>query len=454
MEVWCDQETALFLSQPLPSTRLPPHYYVTCDKATPSRMTNQAVMLCPIIGGQRQAVAVKSGEVYYGEDEQVIGDVAGGNAQELAKAIYEDIRGSYSSVDESIVRSAWMRTACDGPYQARLFGLTLQELLDQTQYDPVFLSVLWDAPHFVDLAFSDVFEGKIGNSKDLIQRLVKRSSIVHQIFQRGKMLKRAMEMETSDDELVLKLTSRACSTRFTTSQYVEFKKLLDSLPLFVKTFREFQSCEIKEYMIAGEDFVMDLCGVVDILHPMIEMFVELQSLSAPCWKVITWWLKLKEHIKQMQVDFSLTAPTSMFPMLEANIDDIQSGTYKGTRLVPGWMIVSTEKVVDETGKTIVTDNWNQRQASDVEADMKTFMKDIFTSFDTRIKSCTKEMQNILTCMDLDTIFSLLCGERLGNRNVKLEHGEGSLQSYGVENFQRFFRYFSFRHSDVPVATDI
>ena len=45
---------------------------------------------------------------------------------------------------------------------------------------------------------------------------------------------------------------------------------------------------------------MDLCGVVDILHPLIEMFVELQSLSAPCWKVVTWWVKLKEHMEQMQ----------------------------------------------------------------------------------------------------------------------------------------------------------
>ena len=193
-------------------------------------------MLCLMIGGQRQAVAVKVGEVYHAEDELEVGDVAGGNVQELAKAVYKDIRGSYSSVDESIVRSSWMGTACDGPYQAKLFGLTLQELLDQTHYDPVFFSVLWDAPHFVDLVFSDVFEGKIGSSKDFIQRLVKRSSIVYQIFQRGKMLKWAMEMETSDDELVLKLTSRACSTRFTTSQYVEFKKLLASPPLFVKTF--------------------------------------------------------------------------------------------------------------------------------------------------------------------------------------------------------------------------
>lgn len=108
------------------------------------------------------------------------------------------------------------------------------------------------------------------------------------------------------------------------------------------------------------------------------------------------------------------------------------------------MIVSSEKAVDETGKTIVTDNWNQRQASDVEVDMKTFMKDIFTSFETRIENCTKEMQNILTCVDLDTIFCLLCGERLDNGSVKLEHGEGSLQSHGIEDFQRFFRYKIFQ----------
>jgi hypothetical protein len=45
-----------------------------------------------------------------------------------------------------------------------------------------------------------------------------------------------------------------------------------------------------------------------------------------------------------------------------------------------------------------------------------------------MNKCTKEMQNILTCLDLDTLFSLFCGERLGNGKLKLEHGEGSLQS--------------------------
>ncbi len=185
------------------------------------------------------------------------------------------------------------------------------------------------------------------------------------------------------------------------------------------------------------------------------MFVELQSLSAPCWKVVTWWIKLKEHMEWMQADFSLTAPTSMLPMLEANIDDIQSGEYKGTCLVPGWMIVSTKKDVDEMGKTIVTDKWIQRQVVDVEIDMKTFMKDILTSFESRISKCTKEMQYTLRCMDLDTLFSLLCGERLGNGKLKLEHGEGLLQSHGVEDFERFFRYRTFQRYNIPLdSTDM
>ena len=87
-------------------------------------------MLCPMMGGKRHAIAVKAREVYHGENELEVGDV-GGNAQELAQSIYKDIRGQYSSLEESIVKAAWMGTACDGPYQARLFASTLKELLDQ-----------------------------------------------------------------------------------------------------------------------------------------------------------------------------------------------------------------------------------------------------------------------------------------------------------------------------------
>lgn len=198
-------------------------------------------------------------------------------------------------------------------------------------------------------------------------------------------------------------------------------------------------------MIAGQDFLLDLCGVTDILRPRLEMFVELQSLSAPCWKVVTWWKKLRKHMKNMKAQFSLDVPTPMFPMLTANLKDIKSGEYKKTRLVPGWMVVSTETVADDTGNKTI-DTWKVREEKDVESDLKTFITDIITSFNARVDKCTKEMQDILTCMDLDTLFGLFCGERLDNGKVKLSKGEGTLEAYGLEHFQRFFSYIcSLRH---------
>ena len=186
-------------------------------------------MICSVVNGYRQAIAVSSPEVYSNANTEVEGDVSGATAPELARMLYDEIKNTYS-FEEAIIRGAWMGTVCDGAYQAAEFASTLKVILHQENL--AFSCVLWDPAHFLDLAFKDVFEGKVGNSKEFIDRLVQRSCVVHKIFQRGKMLNHAMEMMSTDDDLVLKLTSRTCSTRFTTSQYVEFYKLLDSLPLY------------------------------------------------------------------------------------------------------------------------------------------------------------------------------------------------------------------------------
>ena len=395
-------------------------------------------MLCPMVDGQRQAIAVRAREVYRGTQTDQPGEVSGANSVELAQSLFDDIQETYLSVEESTMKGAWMGTTCDGPYQAENFGVTLNRLLRHEQDDSTFSAVLWDAPHFLDLAFSDVFDGKVGNSKELIQRLVERSSMIHKIFQRGKLLSSAKEIATTDDTLTLRLTSRTCSTRFAPSQYVEFKKLLVSLPLFIKTFQELCFSQMKEYMIAGKDFVLDLCGVTDILRPIMEMFVELQGLGTPCWKVITWWEKV--NMEQLQDEFSLNNPTFMLPSLKANIADVKLHLYQGTKLVPAWIITSTNTVRDETGKKTIIDSWNAREIKDVENDLKTFVADLITSFDSRVRSCTKDLQNVLVCMDLDTLFTLLCGERLANGKVKLSLGEAKLEVHGQENFQRFFNY--------------
>ena len=138
-----------------------------------------------------------------------------------------------------------------------------------------FFNVLWDAPHFIDLAFTDVFNGKTGDSKDFIKTLVERSSVVYRLFQHGKMLSHAVEMSVE--------------------MYIEFCKLLDTLPLYIKVFREYKYSGIKEFQIAGQDFLMDLCGFCDILRRYMKMFVALQGLRVPCWKVVV-VEKADEHL--------------------------------------------------------------------------------------------------------------------------------------------------------------
>ena len=436
-DVWCNREVSKYLSEPLPSTKLPPHYYVTCDKSTPSRITNQAIMVCPVIDGQRKAIAVSSSEVYNDAKNDIDGDVRGATAPELAKMLYDEIAEAYS-IEESVIRGAWTGTVCDG---AAEFASTLKSILKQEHLDDsAFFSVLWDPAHFLDLAFADVFEGKIGTSKSFMDRLVQRSCVVHKIFQRGKMLKHAIEMTSKDDDLVLKVTSRTCSTRFSTSQYVEFRKLLDSLPLYIQTFRQFQFSEVKEYMIAGDDFLFDLCGVCDIFAPIMEMMVELQNLSVPCWKIVTWWPKLKSHMERMATELSLKKPPLSMPLLHKHAAEINSKTFKGTQLVRGWMVVSTENSVNENEERTEVTTWRSRELPDVEKELKTFLTDLLASFGKRVTSCTQEVQKVLTCLDLDKIFGLLCGKRLENGKVKLSGGEGPQELHGRKDFERFYPY--------------
>ena len=63
------------------------------------------------------------------------------------------------------------------------------------------------------------------------------------------------------------------------------------------------------------------------------------------------------------------------------------------------------------------------------------------------------MVRILTCVDLDSLFALLCGERLESGKVKLAVGEGQLERYGRDNFQKLFEYVCSLEHVQALATD-
>ena len=47
-------------------------------------------------------------------------------------------------------------------------------------------------------------------------------------------------------------------------------------------------------MIAGYDFVVDLLASLDILQPVVELMLRVQSLDTPIWKLKLRWPKVKE----------------------------------------------------------------------------------------------------------------------------------------------------------------
>lgn len=93
-----------------------------------------------------------------------------------------------------------------------------------------------------------------------------------------------------------------------------------------------------------------------------------------------------------------------------------------------------------------------RDVSDVESDLKGFMGDLKASFKSRVNTSSAEMLSILTCVDLDSLFALLCGERLQSGKVKLAK-EGQLGKYDKENFEKLFDYVCSLEHVQAIASD-
>jgi hypothetical protein len=275
-EVYLDKEIEKYLLTPLSNTLLPPHFCGLADKSTIHRVTNQGVIIATMLNGIKTAILVQAPAVYHAFDdvEEDAGGVTGACAPELAETMFTTITTAYPGLHD-IIGTSWRGTVLNGQYQPKGFAKKLWDLLEKSQ--GLFTDVIWDPPHWVNLCVEDVLEGKIGQSKEFLKRLIARTTTIHQIFQRGKNLDQAKSKAETMNNSKLQLTSRSCATRFSTSQIHEFKKLICSAHLYMATYEEFHKndpkFELKKWEICGQDFVADLCGCVDVFLPLISYLV-------------------------------------------------------------------------------------------------------------------------------------------------------------------------------------
>ncbi|CAB4015439.1 Hypothetical predicted protein [Paramuricea clavata] len=125
--------------------------------------------------------------------------------------------------------------------------------------------------------------------------------------------------------------------------------------------------------------------------------------------------------ENMKTSLYIDPPSSLFPLLKEHSQDILSSKFKGTKLVQGWKVVSKETSVDDEGNPITIHHWNARETKDVETNLEVFISDLLLSFDNRITKGSDEPISILTCLDLNTIFSFLCAKRLRNGYLLVRH---------------------------------
>ncbi len=170
--------------------------------------------------------------------------------------------------------------------------------------DPVlatFFSILWDPGHFSDLAFTDVREGKIGNSKEFIARIIKRSNVFGAAFHSGKHLSE-LQMVAKSLDVRAHLVKSYSMTRFTSSSYSLLANIIESYSTYLEAFRKHQFDQIKDYMVSGYDYIIDLCSITDVMKPFVKMMILLQSLQYPCWKVVSWWKKVEVYLEGKNTD--------------------------------------------------------------------------------------------------------------------------------------------------------
>ena len=95
---YIDKKTSVFLSTPLPSMGMPPHFYVTADKLKNHQATNQITVICPVVNGCREGIVLNAREVYTSSDG------TGGTHGEQAKPIYPGLEKNVGLKGEHLLQ--------------------------------------------------------------------------------------------------------------------------------------------------------------------------------------------------------------------------------------------------------------------------------------------------------------------------------------------------------------
>lgn len=198
--------------------------------------------------------------------------------------------------------------------------------------------------------------------------------------------------------------------------------------LFHVFCRDHDNHELNEYKIAGQDFLYDLLGLIDLLWPLVLLMLRAQLLRCPGWKIAGWLPQVRDRLILFSTEVMNQKPSKeASPRLHTHAEDIARFSYKSTELVEGWLVVS-----EEQGKPIT---WAMRELSDCRNDLKKLAETMVVTLDERCKVGIPDLLNTLhKSLDFGVLFSSFCGEKSNDGEIPVRKAD--VMQVGQEEFKK------------------
>ena len=331
----------------------------------------------------------------------------------------------FNAIGDNLSRDLFSRicsVAADGPYQATNFRAKLLEMLGIGEDDAhLALPITWDAAHALNLGVTDVKESKEASGIHF-QRFIKRCNIFNSLLANGK----GFAFLQMIDQSAIRPVSYAAQ-RFVSSSYEQWLKIEKGYKSFWQAFELLHpnrdEDEQWQYMIGGADFIADLLAFLDLMEPIVDLMLHVQSLDAPVWKLKLWWPKVRNKLSK-----AASGDPTAFPRLEKVGGDLVAGdVFSDVELLPGWLVMQDKGEVGDNRFT-----WEERTEDDVKCDREKLASDLINSLENRVNTVmADEVYSILEVFDAAILVNLQCGY-VENDVIKFVTEEGRYESFGVE----------------------
>ena len=456
-EKYVDEQTCNVLKTELKCTQMRPHFFGILDKGTVNRRTSQASYIVFVYDGQRRAYPLGAPLVYStadeepntGEDvdsladessdeEEKFPEVIGGNAADLATNLLGTIKLKLNFEHDDLTR--YCGTSADGQYQAEEFASTIREETGRLQMSRELQfcqEVIWDATHLLNLAATDIKDGKLGKSKEFFNKFIKGANEFNHLLARGKGFAQ-LEISAKSKRKRATVIVPFAAQRFLNSAVKQWKSIEKEFHVLRKAFQTIHSNADEDfplqYRMFGQDFVSDLLGLLDITSPLCELMVLSQSVDFLHWKIVPWGTRMIEKMQHITDDLTSTS------RYKRHLSDIKKYKFKEVELFQGWHLLSQDRM-EHPDYDEPQYSWIEITLANSMEELKEFAIDLRKSANNRLRDGTAKVSKILaSCFDFEKLLAAVEGSNSSEKALNCVKDKSNYLTMGKKEFKIWFRY--------------